>query len=165
VGPADAPPTAPPLRPFGLVLHHDGRWSHQGVPVLNRRLRAAFDRGVRYLPEEGVYVVQLGRFRGAIRVEEAAFFVREFDARSGRVRLADGCREELDPASLRLSRRDGALLCTVKRGLLPEGLPARFRHSAQADLLLAVVEGRDGMRLEMAGRSHPIPTLTETPSV
>ena len=40
------PPGAPPLRPFGLVLHHDGRWSHEGVPFLNHRLRAAFDRSV-----------------------------------------------------------------------------------------------------------------------
>ena len=27
-------PGAPPLRPFGLVLHHDGRWSHEGQPIL-----------------------------------------------------------------------------------------------------------------------------------
>ena len=29
----------PPLRPFGLVLHHDGRFTHEGEPILNRRLR------------------------------------------------------------------------------------------------------------------------------
>ena len=44
----------PPLRPFGLVLHHDGRWTHEGVPVTNRRLREAFDRSVRFLPAEAV---------------------------------------------------------------------------------------------------------------
>ena len=33
----------PPLRPFGLVLHHDGSWSHEGVPIRNARLRTAFD--------------------------------------------------------------------------------------------------------------------------
>jgi hypothetical protein len=141
------------------VLHHDGRWTHQGVPVLNRKLRAAFDRGVRYLPEPGSYVVEVGRFRGAIQVEEAAFFVREFDAGTGALRLSDGSREGLDPASLRPSTRDGALLCTVKRALVGGGLPARFTHAAQAELLLAVVEGEEGMRLEMAGRSHPIPAL------
>jgi hypothetical protein len=78
--PGAAPvPGPPPLRPFGLVLHHDGRWSHEGVPIRNRRLRAAFDRSVRYLPDASVFVVQLGRFRGQIEVEEAAFFVRAFD--------------------------------------------------------------------------------------
>ena len=61
------------------MLHHDGRWTHEGQPIRNARLRAAFDRGVRYLPDEGKFVVQLGRFRGQIEVEEAAFFVRAFD--------------------------------------------------------------------------------------
>ena len=149
----------PPLRPFGLVLHHDGRWSHQGEPVLHTRLRAAFDRGVRYLPEEGVYVVQLGRFRGQIEVEEAAFFVREFDASRGEVRLSDGSHDALDPASLRVSQRDGALLCTVKRELAEPGLPARFSQAAQADLLAAVEDSSQGPALRMAGALHAIPEL------
>ena len=153
------PPGAPPLRPFGLVLHHDGRWSHEGEPFLNRRLRAAFDRGVRYLPEERCYVVQLGRFRGRIEVEEAGFFVRRFDPASGELHLSDGSRERLEPASLRASPRDGALLCTVKRSLVPDGLAARFDHGAHADLLLAVEEGPDGLRLRMGGDSLPLPAL------
>jgi hypothetical protein len=149
----------PPLRPFGLVLHHDGSWSHEGVPFLNRRLRAVFDRSVRYLPEERLFVVQIGRFRGEIEVEEAAFFVREFDAPTGRLRLSDATAERLDPASLRVSPRDGALLCRVKRDLTPDGLAARFLHGAQAELLLAVEEGADGPRLPLAGALHPLPDL------
>ena len=65
----------PPLQPFGLRLHHDGRWSHEGQPILNRRLREHFDKSVRYLPDEGKFVVTLRAFRGEIEVEEAAFFV------------------------------------------------------------------------------------------
>ena len=149
----------PPLRPFGLVLHHDGSWTHEGVPLLNRKLRAAFDRSVRYLPEEQKYVVQLGRFRGQIEVEEAAFFVREFDAGSGELRLSDGSRAALDPASLRVSERDGALLCTVKRELAEAGLPARFSHASQAELLAAVEETSLGLRLRMAGALHAIPEI------
>jgi hypothetical protein len=152
-------PGPPPLRPFGLVLHHDGRWSHEGVPLLNRKLRQAFDRSVRYLPEEGVYVVQLGRFRGQIEVEEAAFFVRELAAERGDVKLSDGSAEPLDPASLRLSPRDGALLCSVKRDLAPQGLLARFGHSAHAELLLAVEEGPGGLQLRLAGALYPLPEL------
>lgn len=147
----------PPLRPFGLVLHHDGRWTHEGLPLLNRRLRAAFDRAVRYLPEEGKYVVQLGRYRGQIEVEEAAFFVRAFDAASGRIDLSDGSHEGLDLASLRVSPRDGALLCSVKRDLAPDGLPARFRHAAQAELLLAVEDTPGGPALRLAGALEPLP--------
>ena len=120
------------------LLHHDGRWTHEGVPVTNRRLREAFDRSVRFLPEQALFVVQLGRFRGQIDVEEAAFFVRDFDAATGRVRLSDGSEEALDAATLRLSPRDGAALCTVKRALAPQGLPARFTHAAWAELAAAI---------------------------
>jgi hypothetical protein len=156
---AGSPPGQPPLRPFGLVLHHDGSWTHEGVAFTNRRLRAAFDRAVRYLPVEGVFVVQLGRFRGQIEVEEAAFFVRDFEPEAGRLRLSDGSAEALEPASLEVSPRDGALLCRVKRDLAAQGLLARFRPSAQADLLLAVEETPDGPRLRMGGGLHPLPDL------
>ena len=150
----------PPLRPFGLVLHHDGRFTHDGVPILHPRLRAAFDRSVRWLADEGCFVVQIGRFRGQIEVEEAAFFVRDFDAASGEIRLSDASRERLDPATLQLSPRDGALLCAVKRDLAPPaGLLARFLHAAQAELL-AAVEGPDAApRLRLGGRSAPLPPL------
>jgi hypothetical protein len=149
----------PPLRPFGLVLHRDGRWSHQGEPVLHIRLRTAFDRGVRYLPEEGVYVVQLGRFRGQIEVEEAAFFVRAFDAEGAIVHLSDGTRERLDPSTLRKSEHDDGLLCDVKGDLVTSGLPARFTFAAQADLLTAV-EAEDGPpALRVGGRLVLLPDL------
>ncbi len=152
-------PGPPPLRPFGLVLHRDGSWTHEGVPIRNRKLRAAFDRSVRYAAEEGVFVVQLGRFRGQIEVEEAPFFVRVFDAATGELRLSDGSREMLDLMSLRMSTHDGALLCTVKRDVSPQGLPARFFQSAQAELLCAVEETPAGLRLRARGALHRIPLL------
>ena len=150
-------PGPPPLAPFGLVLHHDGSWTHEGEPIVNRRLRERFDRAVRYLPDERKYVVQIGRFRGEIEVEEAGFFVRIFDPASGGIDLSDGTLERLDVASLRVSPRDGALLCTVKRDLVPEGLPARFHHAAHAELLNALDE--DGASLCVAGSRVPLPDL------
>jgi len=152
-------PGPPPLRPFGLRLHHDGTWTHEGVPILNRRLRAAFDRSVRYVPEADVFVVQLGRFRGQIEVEEAAFFVRSFDPDTGELSLSDRGRERLDPATLRVSPRDGALLCAIRRDVRAGGLLARFIHSAQAELLGAVEEGAEGPRLRVRGALHPLPPL------
>jgi hypothetical protein len=152
-------PGPPPLRPFGLVLHHDGRFSHEGLPILNDRLRRAFDRGVAYLPEEGVYVVRLGHFRGQIEVEEAGFFVRAFDPASGEVSLSDGTSEPLEVASLHVSPRDGALLCRVKRGLAPAGLLARFQHAAQAELLGAVEEAPPGWVLRVGDRVQRLPAL------
>ena len=89
-------------------------------------------------------MVQLGRFRGQIEVEEAGFFVRSFDAASGRDRaLGSAARSRSLPESLHVSARDGALLCRVKRDLIAAGLLARFGHAAQAQLLGAVEE-RDG---------------------
>jgi hypothetical protein len=149
----------PPLGPFGLRLHHDGRWSHEGQPIRNRRLREHFDRSVAYLPDERKYVVTLRHFRGEIEVEEAAFFVRSFDAPSGRVTLSDGSEELLDPATLALSPIDGALLCRVKRALEPDGLLARFGQGAHAELMQAVEEQGGRLVLPIGGEPRPLPPL------
>jgi hypothetical protein len=151
--------SAPPLRPFGLVLHHDGRWSHEGHPITHAKLREHFDRSVRYLPEERKYVVTLRHFHGEIEVEEAAFFVRAFEPATGRIALSDRSEEMLDPATLAPSPIDGALLCRVKRDLAPGGLPARFAHAAQAELLHAVDASPSGMRLRVADEWHLLPDL------
>jgi hypothetical protein len=155
-------PGPPPLRPFGLVLHRDGRFTHEGFPIRNPRLRALFERSVRYLPEEGKYVVQVAHFRGQLEVEEAGFFVRAVDLPRGTLALSDRSEEPLEPATLRPSPLDpDALLCTVKRELVPGGLPARFERGAQAELLLAVEEGEDGPALPVAGALHPLPGLRD----
>ena len=160
---ADAPEPGsggpPPLRPFGLVLHHDASWRHEGQPIRNRRLREHFDRSVAYLPEEGKFVVRLGRFRGQIEVEEAAFFVRELDFERGELLLSDRTRDGLDPERLTSSPIDGALLCRVKRDLAPEGLLARFTHAAQAELFGAVEETEAGLRVRFGGRWLRLPEL------
>jgi hypothetical protein len=153
-------PGPPPLRSLGLVLHRDGRFTHEGQPIANRRLLAVFERGVRYLPGEGKYVVQFGHFRGQLDVEEAGFFVRSVDLASGDLALSDGSRDRLDPASLRGSALDAdALLCTVKCDLVAHGLPARFTRSAQAELLLGVAEGANGLELQIAGVVHAFPDV------
>ncbi len=157
----------PPLRPFGLVLHHDGRWTHEGQPILNRKLREKFDVSVVYLPEEPKHVVRLGRFRGEIEVEEAGFFVRDIDLESGSIHLSDGSQEPLAPETLTTSPIDGAFLCRIKRSLVPEGVLARFTHAAHAELLTAVEErgsrsdpdAAPGYVLRMAGAAHPLPAL------
>lgn len=147
----------PPLAPFGLVLHRDGRFTHEGHPITNRRLREAFERAVRYLPDERKYVVQLGTFRGEVVVEEVGFFVRGVDAASGTVSLSDGTAERLDVASITPSTRDDGWLCRVKCDLAPMGLPARFTQAAWAELLLAAEETTDGPALRLAGRLHALP--------
>lgn len=156
---APGAPGPPPLRPFGLVLHRDGRFTHEGLPIRNARLRALFERSVRFLPAEGKYVVQVAHFRGEIEVEEAGFFVRTVDLARGTAALSDRSEEPLEPASLRPSALDpGVLLCTVKRPLVAGGLPARFERGAQAELLLAVETAGGGFALRMAGSLHPLPS-------
>jgi len=150
-------PGPPALRPFGLRLHHDGRWSHEGQPILHRRLRDHFDKSVAYLPAERKFVVTLRHFRGEIEVEEAAFFVRDFDPATGAIRLSDGTSEPLDPETLRVSAHDGAGLCAIKRSLAPAGLLARFTHAAWAELAAALEGPEDAPRLRLAGRSVALP--------
>lgn len=150
-------PGPPPLRPFGLVLHHDGSWSHEGEPIRHRRMREHFDRHVRYLPEEGKYVVFLRHFRGEIEVEEAAFFVLAFEPETGQVALSDGTREVLDAATLRTSAIDGAWLCSVKKDLAPTGLAARFERAAQTSLLELAEERAGRFGAAWAGTFHPFP--------
>lgn len=141
------------------MLHHDGRWTHEGQPILHRRIREHFDRGVKYLPDERKFVVTLRHFRGEIAVEEAAFFVRAVDLARGELALSDGSLERLDVASLHASPRDGALLCRVKRELAPAGLLARFTQSAQAELLAAIEPDGDGFALAIGGRRERVPEL------
>ena len=149
---SDAPARSgpPPLAPFGLVLHHDGRFIHEGEPIRHQKLREHFDRSVEYLPGEGKFIVRLGHFRGQIEVEEAGFFVRSVDIATGEIALSDGTRERLGVPSLSLSPIDGALMCRVKRVLVSEGLLARFMPAAQSELLLAVEE-RDGRTVVRLG--------------
>lgn len=154
-----APPGPPPLRPFGLCLHHDGRFTHEGEPIRNRKLREHFDRSVEYLPAERKFIVRLGHFRGEIEVQEAGFFVRAIETATGVLALSDGTCEALDVASLALSPIDGALLCRVKRSLVAEGLLARFSNAAQAELLLAVEDRAGDLVVRFGGIEAPLPAL------
>jgi hypothetical protein len=157
--PSAGRPGPPPLRPFGLVLHHDGRFSHEGEPIRHRKLREHFERSVEYLAAEQKFIVCLGHFRGQIEVEEAGFFVRSVELGSGELALSDGTRERIDLASLALSPIDGAILCRVKRALVPEGLVARFSSAAQAELLLAVEEQDGRTVLRFGGAEIDFPEL------
>jgi hypothetical protein len=107
--------------------------------------------------------VKVGRFRGEIEVDEAGFFVRSVDLARGAVLLSDRNPDVLEVDSLRASPIDGAFLCTVKRDLAPEGLPARFSHAAQAELMNAVEERDGALGLEVAGRWRLLPPACAGP--
>lgn len=144
-------PGPPPLAPFGLRLHHDARFTHEGVAITNRRLREHFDRSVEYLADEQKFIVRLKHFRGEIEVQEAGFFVRSIDLATGEMSLSDGSRERLDVSSLTASPIDGALLCRIKRDRVAGGLPARFMHAAQAEFGQAIEEEGSGYIVSIGG--------------
>jgi hypothetical protein len=145
----------PPLGPTGIVLRRDMTFWHEGVQVTHPRLFAAFLRGVRWLPDEGCFVIQLGRFRGQIEVEDVPFWVTAFDADAGEVKLSDGSSEPLAADSI-TADSDEVLRCTVKGRF-----PARFTQRAQAELLAAVDADDDGLFLRMGARRVGLPGLAE----
>ncbi|MFP6654186.1 MAG: hypothetical protein VCB25_01065 [Myxococcota bacterium] len=160
VDPSSAPgglPGPPPLAPFGLRLQHDGRFTHEGVGIANRRLRAHFDRSVEYLPRERKYIVRLKHFRGEIEVEEAAFFVRSLDLATGEMRISDGSQEKLEVSTLTVSPIDGALLCLIKRDQSVGGLPARFSHSVHAEFGQAVEQVDSEFVVSIGGQRKSCP--------
>jgi hypothetical protein len=126
------------------VLRRDGSFWHEGVRVTHSKLHAAFRAGVRWSEPEQTFVVQLGRFRGWLDVEDTAFFVDAYDAATGEVELSDTTREPLDAATLRVDP-DDALRCTVKGRF-----DARFTRAAQ-EQLAAALEEDDGAVFVHAG--------------
>ena len=102
-------------------------------------------------------MVQVGHFRGQIDIEEAGFFVRSVDLEQGQIVLSDGSLESLRLETLRPSPIDGALLCRVKEGLAAGGLPARFSHSSQADLLGGAHAEGAAVFVVLAGQRHCLP--------
>jgi len=114
------------------VLRRDGSFWHEGVRVTHARLHQAFLAGVRWAENERTFVVQLGRYRGWLEVEDTAFFVTAYDATTGEVELSDRTRERLDAATLVVDA-DEVMRCTVKGRFA-----ARFTRGAQAHLLDAL---------------------------
>ena len=118
------------------------------MQVTHPRLARAFRRGVRWADAERTFVVQVGRFRGWLDVEDTAYFVDAWDERTGQLTLSDESREPLAAATL-TTDPDGVLRCTVK-----SRFPARFTRAAQAELLDAIEA--DGERLLLRSGSERV---------
>ncbi len=135
------------------MLRRDGSFWHEGVRVTHPRLAAAFRAGVRWSEAERTFVVQLGRFRGWLDVEDTAFFVDAYDAATGEIELSDRSREPLDAATLRTDP-DDALRCTVK-----SRFDARFSRPAQEQLADALEQDGDELYLRVGTRRLRVPNL------
>ncbi len=120
--------------------------------VSHPRLHRALLRGVRFAEDEGVFVVQIGRFRGQIEVEDVPFWVVAYGPETGELDLTDGSAEPVWPETLSLDP-DGVFRVRVKHGRFP----ARFTRSGQAHLLehLELREGAWVLRVGKRWASVP----------
>ncbi len=127
---------------------------HEGVVVSHARLHRALLRGVRFAEEEGVFIVQLGRFRGQIEVEDIPFWVVAYDPVEGDVDLTDGSSEPIRAETLRIDP-DEVFRVDVQRGRFQ----ARFTRTGQAHLLEHIEQRDDGWVLSAGRRWVPLPGI------
>ncbi len=129
------------------------RFEHDGAAVTHPRVHAALLRGVRFADAEAVWIVQLGRFRAQIDVEDVPYWVVGYDADDGVAQLTDGSREALATETLRADP-DDCLRCTVKGRF-----DARFTRRAQLELLACVRATASGIEIRSAGAWLRAPRL------
>jgi uncharacterized protein len=134
-------------------LRRDGSFWHEGVRVTHPRLAAALRAGVRWSESDRTFIVQLAHFRGWLEVEDTAFFVDAYDARTGEVELSDRTSEPLDASTLSADP-DDAFRCTVKGRF-----PARFTHAAQEHLLAAIEVDGDDVFIWFGAQRLRVPSL------
>ena len=118
--------------------------------VSHPKLHRAFLRGVRFSDEDGVFVIQLGRFRGQIEVADTPFWVVAYDPQSGEIQLTDGSVEPACGETLTWDP-DGVLRIQVKGRFA-----ARFTQTGQAHLLDAVEEREGSLALRAGERWLPL---------
>ncbi len=125
----------------GLAVDDEGRFLHRGEPVTHARTLEVLWRSLEPA-SGGRWLVRVGRESAYVSVAETPWVVRgvELGDRSSHpvLLLADGSREPLDPATLRLGE-DGVLRCALSRGR-----PGRFGRAAQVALGMALDEDPPG---------------------
>jgi hypothetical protein len=140
----------------GLSIDDEGQFLHRGEPIRHARTLEVLWRSLARVPD-GRWMVHIGRESGYVEVRETPFVVRAVGGlETGErpwLRLADGSREPLDPATLRVGA-DGVLRCAVRGGD-----PARFSRAAHVALGSALEEAPEGSGayvLTIAGTRWPV---------
>jgi hypothetical protein len=143
-------------RQSGLRLDGEGRWWHEGQPVLHAGLARALHRWLDQLPD-GRFVVRLDAERYAVvEVEDAPYQVLTVEIERGKagarvhLHLSDGTEEELRYDSLRVGAGN-ALYCRVK-----DRFAARLSRSSVHLLGELIEEHEAGFALRAAGKVWPI---------
>lgn len=130
----------------------DGRWWHDGEPVVNPAVARAFDRWVD-VAEDGRFCLRNEVNWAYVAIEGPPIFVlrARVDGEQLVLELSDGRTESLDEPTL-ASGADGRLHCRVRQGRLE----AAFGRKAMLDVADAVEEAEEGLALRLGARTVPI---------
>lgn len=154
------PPKVPPgfSLESGIRRDAEGRWFHEGEPVINEGVARAFDAWVdRH--EDGRYMLRNSVNWAYIELEGAPIFVRgvTIDDEGLTLTLSNGRDERLVPETLRQDEA-GNLYCDVAEGRLV----ARLTRKATLQLEPLVDEDESGIFLRIAG-DRVRPAVVEDP--
>jgi hypothetical protein len=140
------PPPEGRSRESSIVLSKDGRFFHEGEPVVHPGMHQAFASWLQRHPDDGRYILNNGYDWSYLSVEGASRFVRAVRNAEGRpmLLLLDGLEARLDPRALR-SDAEGKLSVS-----LPAGEPAAFTAAAQLQLApwLSERDGAIGLQID-----------------
>jgi len=148
------PPPPGRSRESRIVLDELGRFWNGPALIDHEAMATAFASWIATHPDDGRLILTNGYDWTYFTVKDAPFFVRHVEGTpAGPVlRLFDGTEELIDPATVTISDA-GVLYARVKGGRFE----ARFSRAAQAQMVDAIVEGRDGSPHVRAGSAeHPI---------
>ena len=115
----------------GIRLDPQGRFWHDGEPVVNEAIARAWHKGLERA-EDGRYLIRFGWDWAFVTVDDAPWIVqrvRPDDGAALRLLLSDESEERLQPHTLARSS-DDVLYCRVKGDER-----ARFSRQAQVDLM------------------------------
>jgi len=136
-----------------LRIDRDGGWFHENEEVSHEGILASLSEGLQV--DGSGHFLQIGPVRVPVEVEDAPFVVLRFEAEGEgfTLRLSDGSREALDPATLELREGD-VPYCRVKEGRFD----ARFSRAAAWQLLQRVEPPPGGgpPALVAGGRRYPL---------
>ena len=143
------------LRRSGIRIDREGRFVHEGQPVVHEGLRQALFRWLdRLPPPDGRYVLRLDAQRYAfLDVDDTPLLVGALRVSGDAVllSLSDGADEVLDPETLTIDQA-GILRCLVRGGRLA----ARLSNSAATALADSIVETPTGPALQLGPRRFSI---------
>jgi hypothetical protein len=133
-----------------IILTKEGIWLSNGEEITHPGTLAGFSRNL-FRSKDG-FEIRLGNERKVIHVEDTIYFITglEGDPEKGFVlRLNDGRKERLDPATLQY--RPGRLICLVPHPPEQSREEAKFLTTAYYELLKHVDRTEHGFEITIEG--------------